>query len=837
MTKKKRRTSLLFTFLITAVIWGQDASTTTPLTKLFQEIEANNDCIFAYKDQELKGAIVNFKPSGDLTADLDSLNVKTLFNYNLLPDKTITVALKNNVVTRCVQVQQTVSGQAITNATVSSWYQSKTTNNKGQAQIYTLNKPMDLLVSSAGYELGFFKLNNTQSSTCFKAGLELSTTQLPPITITNYVTKGITKTPDGGINIDYKVFDILPGLIESDVLLTLQALPGIQSVNETVSFLNIRGGTNDQNLILWDGVKMYQNGHFFGLISAFNPNLTTQVDVYKNGSSARYGDGVSGVIAMSGSNQLVDRIHGNAGINLLSADAFLALPIGNKAMIEVAARRSINELWETPTYRAYFDKAFQNTELQASLAQAPNSNEDFSFFDSSLRVLYRPSNKDELRLNLLIMGNELDFLENAQLDGQAVSRNSNLRQDNFAGGLFYSRQWTNNVSSTLQLYGTNYTLMSMNSDIINNQRLLQQNDVLESGLKLATTIELNAQTSLSGGYQLNETGITNFESINNPTFEREEKQVLLTHSGFAELGYSSKNGNTRFVGGLRLNYISKFKDVLLEPRLMVRQRLSKAFTLELNGEIKSQTTTQVVDLQNDFLGVENRRWVLASPDSFPILKGKQLGLGLSYNQNRFLLSLEPYIKEVAGISSQSQGFQNQFENARVHGSYQVYGLDFLANRQWDNTNIWLSYSYAKNDYRFPDLEPQEFPNNIDVRQTITLGASQTVGAFKLAAGINWHRGIPTTGLLTNSPDNIMQLQFDSPNALRIPDYLRIDASATYTMQWSDGVQAVAGVSLWNLFNRETTVNEFYRLNESDEVERLIDRALRFTPNVSFKVNF
>lgn len=59
-------------------------------------------------------------------------------------------------------------------------------------------------------------------------------------------------------------FGILPGLIEPDILQTVQALPGIKSIDETVSDINVRGGTNDQNLILWNGIKMYQSGHFLG---------------------------------------------------------------------------------------------------------------------------------------------------------------------------------------------------------------------------------------------------------------------------------------------------------------------------------------------------------------------------------------------------------------------------------------------------------------------------------------------------------------------------------------------------------------------------------------------
>jgi len=92
---------------------------------------------------------------------------------------------------------------------------------------------------------------------------------------------------------------ILPGVIEPDVLQTLQQIPGINSSDESVSSLNVRGGTHDQNLFIWNGIKMYQTGHFFGLLSAFNPNLANTISLSKNGTSAFYGESVSSVVDLS----------------------------------------------------------------------------------------------------------------------------------------------------------------------------------------------------------------------------------------------------------------------------------------------------------------------------------------------------------------------------------------------------------------------------------------------------------------------------------------------------------------------------------------------------------
>ena len=80
------------------------------------------------------------------------------------------------------------------------------------------------------------------------------------------------------------------------MLQSLQLLPGVSSPSENASDLHIRGGTPDQNLVLWDGIKMYHQGHFFGQISAFNPYVTKEINLHRAGTSVQYGDRISGVL-------------------------------------------------------------------------------------------------------------------------------------------------------------------------------------------------------------------------------------------------------------------------------------------------------------------------------------------------------------------------------------------------------------------------------------------------------------------------------------------------------------------------------------------------------------
>ncbi len=829
-----RKLTLLLTLLISSFAFSQDSMA---LRDYLEQLEADFPYTFSFKDKDISNHYIVNPNLDSIERSLSFLESFTLFNYKVLPDNTITISKKGNLPTLCGKVLNSEDGLPFRNASVVSPYQEVATDTDGQFTIQVLSLDDSLVIQYTGYENATYTASTFAGEPCTQITLEPKIEVLSTVNLTNYFAKGITKNKSGSLTVNYNEFDILPGLIEPDVLLTIQALPGIQSVDETVSFLNIRGGTNDQNLILWDGIKMYQSGHFFGLISAFNPFLTEKVTVIKNGTSAIYGDGVSGIISMEGDTQINTKAKGSLGMNLISADAFVDIPLGKIGSVQVSGRKSINNIIETPTYTSYFDKAFQNTEVTSMGGDVlPNSDDDFSFFDTSFRILLQPSDKDLFRFNFMALANELEFLENAIIDDDFQSLRSDLVQNNISGGFYYKRQWSRDWNTDLQFYGTAYELQASNQDVVNNQRLLQENDVLESGFRLSSFHEFSEKIQGRVGYQFNETGITNFEQINNPFFERTDKQVIRTHSLFLETNLLPL-ANTSINAGLRMNHVGKFNEILWEPRLSLNHRFFDYFTIEVLGELKSQTTSQIIDFQNDFLGVENRRWVLSRPDDIPIVKSRQISAGLTFSRKGWLVNVETFLKKVEGVTSQSQGFQNQFVNERTYGSYTVKGVDLLLNKNFENISTWLSYSYAKNDYRFDGLTPSKFPNNLDIRHTLTYGINYSFKNFNLSGGFNWHTGKPTTLLVAGNEVEDGELNFAAPNNSNIKDYLRVDLSATYEFKLSKKTNAFVGASIWNLFDTENVINHFFRLDDEQEIEEVDEFALGFTPNLSFRIIF
>ncbi len=680
-----------------------------------------------------------------------------------------------------------------------------------------------------------------------------STQWLEEIVVSNYLTSGITKLNDGSINIKPETFGILPGLIEPDVLQTIQALPGVLSADETVSNINVRGGTHDQNLILWDGIKMYQSGHFFGLISAFNPYTTKRVNVYKNGTRAKYGDGVSSIIDMQLPNAIDNEFKAALGFNLINVDGFAKIPLSNKTELQLSTRRSITDLINTATFENYSKRIFQDSDFEKSKddRSSISQNESFYFYDVTAKFLYDITKKDRVRLHFFHVYNDLNYDEQSTINDRSEALNSKLTQRNSAVGITYSRDWSETLSTTSQVYVTNYDLDATNFDILNNQRLIQENEVYDGSAKLDINYTPNHQLKINGGYQFTEVGIGNLEDVNNPDFRSFIREVVRTHSVYGETGFLSNNAKTKLVFGGRLNYIGKFDMIFAEPRLSFSQRFLHHFRFEVLGEFKSQTTTQIINLQNDFLGIENRRWLLANNKKevetinnkniypVPVTKSKQASIGIHYNKNKLLISAEGYIKKVDGITTRSQGFQNQYQFVNAIGSYEIKGIDVLLNKQFnDILSTWISYSYSKNNYTFDALnDGNPFPNNTDIRHALTFAGTYTYRDLKIALGLNWHSGIPNTEPDVNDDPEDDVITYASPNSSNLDDYLRTDCSATYAFDISDGVKATLGASVWNLLNKKNIINTYYSLDNENKAIPIENQSLGITPNVSFRVRF
>jgi hypothetical protein len=835
------RRFLILSILFITGLNGSAQNTRQSLRSVLITLEERLDISFTYADETIKSIqIVPPVDTLDIEEVLFYLRTNTTLNYNQLDSRFITISQAfSKAIDICGYIIGTDDQGEITGATVQVDGRMIISDNTGYFAFKDVPENSIVYIRMLGYEAQNIVANSINNDTpCGTLQLIPDVTRLEEVMIRNYITVGIDKQLNGAFKLNIDNLGILPGLTEPDVLQTIQALPGIQSINETVSHINIRGGTNDQNLVLWDGIKMYQTGHFFGLISAFNPYTSKQVVLVKNGTTAALNDGVSGIIDISTDDKVSTKFSGGAGINMINADLFIKIPLTKKLSVEVSGRRAITDVLKTPIFNSYFERVFVNTDVTKVFSSNSdttfNSDENFYFYDIGLNVLYDITKKDKVRVHLLNIVNELDYQENIMSDSTTDSKTSSLTQKSFATSIEYRRLWNNTLSSKVELYLSSYSLRAVNFDVPNNQRLIQENDVLDTGIKLDALWRINNRWDLLSGYQFLEVGIGSLEDINNPEFRRYIKEVIRTHVAFTEVNFLSKSNKTNIRIGLRANYFTKFNLTVIEPRLAFSQKLLNNFSLDVLGEFKSQTTAQIIDLQNDFLGVEKRRWVLANEEDIPVVQSKQISTGLNFNKNGLLISLEGFYKHVAGITSSSQGFQNQFQFIRALGSYTVKGLEFLVNKQFNKLSGWVGYSYTDNNYQFDSFDPPAFANNLDITHTTTLGLSAQIKPFELSTGLNWHTGKPYT--LPAGVDN-GEIIYQPPNQERLPDYLRVDFSARYNFNISDGLKAQIGASVWNLTNNQNIINIYYQQDENDDVIEVQQFALGITPNIVFRISF
>ena len=653
-----------------------------------------------------------------------------------------------------------------------------------------------------------------------------------------YLTTGIYKKNDGSLEIKPRKFGILPGLIEPDVLQTLQQIPGINSVDETVSNINVRGGTHDQNIFLWNGIRMFQTGHFFGLISAFNPSLAQTITVTKNGSSAFYDESVSSVIDISSHSKSLEKTNSSISSNLISAEFYTKIKTSNRANFTLSGRRSLTDFFSSPTYRNYRSKVFQNTivtNLNNNQTIDVKTKEKFYFYDFTAQYQQKIGLKNELSVDAIVIKNSL-FLNQSTTD---ASKNSDLGQENLGGTINWKTNWNMNNSSQLYFYSSKYSLVSESESIQSNQILKQENKVLDLGFQLKNSHQISKTILFNNGYQFDEIGVTNFDEINSPFFSRKSISVLRTHSIIAEGIFETENKKTFVKAGLRGNYFASIKTFLIEPRIQFNQALSKTIHLEILGEQKSQTLSQIIDLQQDFLGIEKRRWTLANNTTNPIQKSNQFSVGFTFKNNNWLITLDNFYKKVTGITTSSQAFQNQFEFVKRAGDYQVLGSEFLVQKNFGKFYSWLSYSYNDNKYFFKALQPNEFINNFELKHSISWAGIYEWKTIKFALGCKWHTGKPITTPISTTVDTTNpSIVYNSPNNDKLDDFFQLNFSASKNWKLSDEISLETNASVLNLLNKKNSVNRFYRINSTyNNVESVNTYALELTPNVNIKLSF
>jgi hypothetical protein len=810
-----------------------------PLKTVLEQISAKHNVSFSYIEDE----IVVYKlvpPSDELTLPqkLSYVESETKLRfksgggkyYTIFNDKQLDKPL-------CGYLFDAETGQPIENAaiTISGTGVATSSDPKGYFELPKIS-PNTITIRHMSYAAAEVSPEMLYVENCPKIKMNPIIQQLSEVVTNWFLTTGISKTAGGSYKVRPANFGILPGFTEPDVLQTMQQLPGIFSEDESISNISVRGGTHDQNLFLWNGIRMFQTGHFFGQISAFNPSLTQSVVITKNGTPAFFGESVSSVVDISSHSERFTETRSSIAANMISVEFSSKIRLSESAGIAVSARRSITNLVDTPTYVNYRERIFQHTVItDTNTGEVVNNltDEDFSFYDFSAQYQQKIGNRHAFSIDAIGMRNSLEIIQQSadeRLD-------SDLSQQSYGATADWKTNWNNRQASRFHIFSSRYALDSQNEPGIGNQVLKQENNVTDIGADIRHSIVISEKTTADFGYQYDETGVGNSDEINSPAFSRQSKEVIRSHSVIGEGSFHTTNKNTLVKVGIRTNYYEKFNRILVEPRIRINHVLTKTLQFELLGELKSQSISQIVDLQQDFLGIAKRRWMLANGENIPLQQSSQFSAGITFKDNGWLVSVDNFYKEVTGITTSGQNFQNQLEFVKAAGDYRVIGSEILVQKNFGKFYSWLSYSFNDNNYTFASVEPSTFPSNFELAHVVSCAGIYEWRNVKIALGSRWHSGRPVTTPESVTAGDDPQISYNSPNNTRLPEFFQVDFSASKQWQLGPKTSLQAGVSLINVLNRKNVIGRFYRISDSGSVERVDTYALERTPNANLKLVF
>jgi hypothetical protein len=842
----KKRQLLFLTFLVflTQALCAQVKDKPLPLKEVLAQIETRHNVKFSFIDSDV--APLELIPPPErifLEQKLDYIQEKTglffkvsgtyITLYKSLTDKFL-----------CGYVVDDL-GTPLENVTVlcPASREEVVTDARGYYE-FSMPATGAIVFKHVGYQPGREAAEKLKGD-CNTITLNLEVTVMEEVVTEVYLTSGISKSSDGSFLIKPRRFGILPGLIEPDVLQTMQQLPGVNSIDETISNINVRGGTHDQNLFMWNGIRLFQTGHFFGLISALNPNLANEIKIFKNGTSAFYGESVSSAVDISSRSERIVESNTIVGSNMINGEFYTKVKASERANFEVSARRSFTDVLDFPTYSNYSDRIFQNTVVtQLSNSNDVNykSDKEFYFFDFTAQYHQQFSDMHNLYVDVIGIDNNLDFTEGTVTETNVVTRYNNLRQQTFGGSVSLKSQWDKTTTTNINFYRSLYDVNAKNEAIESSEVVFQKNKIRDMGMSIAGTNKLSKRFTLHGGYQYNMMSIENFDAVNTPYFPRNTNEAINTQALIGELEFNSKNGKLYARPGLRINYIDEPATIYAEPRLQVNYKLSGSFSVEILGERKSQTVSQVVELQDDFLGIEKRRWVIANDkNNIPIQKSIQASAGLTYKKKGWLVSVDNFYKKVDGITTTGQAFQNQLENIASTGNYTVTGSEVLIQKQFRSIYAWMSYTFNNNNYEFENLDniPAVFPSNFEINHTVNSAVIYDWKDLKIALGSKWFTGRPVTTPLYSVPelsaDQTPQIVYSAPNSDNLDSFFQINFSASHQWNFGEHVKFQLGVSVLNIFNKLNIINRYYRINpETSAIEVVNTYSITRTPNVTLK---
>ena len=846
----------------------------TPLKEILFELEKQYDIRFSYDPNVVKKyACLPFTSEKNLEEKLTYLKIETPLSFEKIDERYIVINVippkKNQKI--CGFILDEKTGNPIAQAAV--FTEKNTlgtyTNDKGFFSINGVQSDEIIRVTYLGYFGIKYPVWKMVQKNCVSLFLAENNEELQEVLISDYLTQGMVKKNNGSIQVSPKKLGILPGLTEPDVLQSLQLLPGIQSPNETAAGIQVRGSTSDQNLILFDGIKMYQSGHFFGLISSFNPYVTQKIELFRSGTSAIYGDRIGGVLDVSSGDD-IPTFSAGVGVNMTHADAFIKTPLlNNKVGLVFSTRRSLTDVWNSITYQKFSESVFQNTRIVDGDGRNANifsqTNNVFYFKDYNLKLVAQLTKNDKLIFSNIYNKNELNYEASNPRFRETVT--DKIQIENVGFNLKWDKKFSEKWQQVLEFSNSEYALNYSGSRSVvrknqaNNSTEIfgKFNSVADVGLKWSVSHKINATSKLINGYQFanNNVGYRFENEINTPenqTLESLDDTKNTSHAFFSEYQYQS-DSKWYVRAGFRFNQFSTVSKFFVEPRFFASYKLNNNLQFKLSGEIKNQVLSQLIEFRNNGLPLENDVWALSNNTTIPVLKSNQISGGFLYQKKGWNLDVDFYKKNISGLTLLTEDLLSRAPKY-YSGESNIAGMDFLLKKKIGNYRSWIAYTASKALFTYKRINNnQSFKGTYDIPHSFLWSHTLMHRNFEYSLGWKIRSGTPYTrgiGLedKPNSPignKNNKSIVYGDVNANRLPSFQKFDFSATYKFKVSEkkNTEGKIGFSLLNLLNSNNVLDRTYEIKviqntNGSEREILVETdkvSIGFTPNAVFRLTF
>ncbi len=721
-------------------------------------------------------------------------------------------------------VKDSLSGETLINASIIINNESRgvATNQYGYFSITLPKGNYQLLFSYVGYQPRIINVDFNEEisrdilllpvSSIIKDVLVTTSTTLPGKRLNN-----VKSAQMGQIDLSINTVKSLPSFMgETDVLKTLQLLPGVRNAGEGNSGFYVRGGGPDQNLILLDEAVVYNTGHLFGFFSVFNSDAIKNVTLIKGGMPAQYGGRLSSVIDIAMKEGNVNKTEIDAGIGLIASRFSIQGPIvKGKASYIVSARRT------------YVDVLIKPFVSKSSSFYGSG----YYFYDLNAKMNYQVSNNDHLYVSGYFGRDKFDFNNKKRSFSTSIPWGNSTAT--FRWNHSFSKKLFSNVSLIYNDYKFDFFGSQDNFNIGLSSGIKDWNAKADIDYFASTShkIKFGAQytyhtfyPSVASGSQdsvvfhpantqrkfANEYGI--YIQDDWDVSKRIKINYGLRYSMFQQVGpYTSyttdANGNK-----LDSNMYGKGAVVKtyggFEPRFTIR------YAIDDNSSVKAAVTRnlQYIHLvSNAGTTLPTDIWV---PSTYRVKPQDGImyaaGYFRNFKNNMFETSLELYYKTMQHQIEYAQGYTpslNDPEQSFVFGKGWSYGSELFINKVKGKFTGWIGYTLSWTWRKFADLnDGNKYPSKYDRRHDLSV-----VGIYALSP--KWKLSstfVFGSGNAISLPERfyfiqgVLTQEYSSINAYRMKPYHRLDVAATYTPQHKKQRKYTDSwvFSIYNVYSRE-----------------------------------